>query len=89
MLSPTFHGERWGVARYASQCDMNTKQNTVQLRVLCFCFMEVTYLQDQNVGTTDHSKQKAVLNMTYNFVAADKKKRCMVASDHKQRRNRL
>jgi hypothetical protein len=51
--------------------------------------MEVTYLQDQNSGTGDHSKQKAVLNMTDNFLTTDKKMKLMVASNHKQHKNRL
>jgi hypothetical protein len=36
MLVPTFPGERWGVARYASPCDMNTKHCTASRSAFLF-----------------------------------------------------
>ena len=40
MLVPTLPGDIWGVARYASQCDVHTKLNAVWVRVMCFVFYE-------------------------------------------------
>jgi len=38
MLVPTFAGDIWSVARYASQCDVHTKLNALWVRVMCFMF---------------------------------------------------
>jgi len=61
MLVPTFAGDIWSVARYASQCDVHTKLNTVWVRGMFFMFYgEMPYLTDRNVGAGDHGGQEAV-----------------------------